>query len=187
MSKKKKEKKEEKLPVKIRKYVVPPRSPRWGDVLRRTDEDFEDFWTRMERDFWEPGAWGMRPWGRRWPQRWPETPLFDIREPLVDIRDTGREIVVEAEMAGIPKENIDINLTEDSIEIRGETELREEEEDEGYYRRERSYSTCFRQMPLPAEVIPDKAKATLEGGILRIDIPKKKPTPKKKGHKVRIK
>ncbi|MFQ6127364.1 MAG: Hsp20/alpha crystallin family protein [Thermoplasmata archaeon] len=185
---KKKEKKEEKVPVEIKRFAGPPWHPRWGDMLRRMDEDFEDFQRWMDRSFWRPGAWLMsRPWRRReWLRGWPERPLFEIREPLVDIKDTGKEIVVEAEMAGIPKENIDISLTEDSIEISGEMESKEEEEEEGYYRHERSYKTCLRQMPLPAEVIPNKARARLEGGILRIDIPKKKPTPKRKGHRVKI-
>lgn len=186
---KKKEKKGEKVPVKSRKLATqPPWAQRFDEMLRRMDEEFEDMRDWAGRGPWWPGLWELpRPWQMRRFLGLKDMPLFDVKRPLVDIRDTGKDIVVEAEMAGIPKKNIDINLTEDSIEIRGEVESKEEEEEEGYYRRERSYSTCFRRMPLPAEVIPDKATAKLEGGILHIDIPKKKPSPERKGHKVRIK
>jgi HSP20 family protein len=75
----------------------------------------------------------------------------------------------------------------DSIEICGEMKTEEKEEKEGYYRQERSYSTCYRQTPLPAEIIPGKADATLENGILHIKLPKKVPTSEVETHTVKIK
>lgn len=180
--------KKEKKTEKVKKIAV--REPfLWHptDITRRLDEDFEELRRNIERSFLWPGEW-RRPTLMRLPEfRWPEIDWSETRMPLMDIKDTGKELVLEAEMPGIPKENIDIQVTENAIEICGETKTVEKEEEEGYYRHERSYSKCFRQMPLPAEVIPEKADATLKEGILHIKIPKKKPTVKAKGHSIKIK
>lgn len=161
------------------------------DVMRRLDEEFEEFKRNIEGSLWWSAGW-RRPALMRLPKlrsaiRWPEVDWTETRMPLVDIKDTGKELVLEAEMPGIPKEDIDIQVTENSIEICGEVKTEKKEEEKGYYRQERSYSKCFRQMPLPAEVIPNKADATLKDGVLHIKIPKKKPTPKVKTHKIKIK
>jgi len=156
-------------------------------MARRLDEEFDELRRNFERSFFWPGGL-RRPMLFRAPDfHWPEIDWTETRMPLVDIKDTGKELVLEAEMPGIPKENIDIKVTEDSIEICGEVKTVEKEEEEGYYRHERSYSKCFRQMPLPTEVIPEKADATLKEGGLHIKIPKKKPTSKAKGHSIKIK
>ena len=156
-------------------------------MARRLDDEFEELRRNIESPFWLSRRW-RSPHLMRFPEfHWPEIDWTETRMPLVDIKDTGKELVLEAEMPGIPKENIDIKVTEDSIEICGEVKTVEKEEEEGYYRHERSYSRCFRKMPLPTEVIPDKADATLKGGILHIKIPKKKPTSKEEGHTIKIK
>lgn len=180
---KKKKKKEEKVPT--RTGALARRRPRYlhpWDIMRRLDEEFESFRKDLERSIWWPGRWRLSSLAE-----WPETSWPEVREPLVDVRDTGKDIVVEAEMAGIPRENIDVRVTEDSVEISGDMETAEEKEEEGgYYHQERSFARCYRRMPLPTEVIPEKADAKLTEGILRIKIPKKTPTPKAKGYKVKI-
>jgi HSP20 family protein len=151
------------------------------DIMRRMDQEFEDFRRNIERSLWWPSTWSR---GSMF--RWPEFRTLDIKQPLIDIKDTGTELIVEAELPGIPKENIDIQVTENSIEICGEVKSLEEKEKEGYYRQERSYSTCYRQTPLPDEVIPSKADATMENGILKVKIPKKKPIKDTKAHSVKV-
>jgi HSP20 family protein len=105
----------------------------------------------------------------------------------MDVRDNGKEYIVEAELPGITKNDIDIELTKNSVRIQGEMRREEEKDEEGYYRRERSYSSFYRHMPLPEEVRPDKADATFNNGILEIKLPKEKPTVKEKTHKITIK
>jgi HSP20 family protein len=180
--KKGKERKEETEPEEAAKLAI--REPYWQpfDIMRSLDEEFEDFRRNIERSLWWP-TW----WRRPTMMGWPEAERTWTKQPLMDIKDTGKELVIEAELPGIPKENIDIKLTENSIEICGEVKSEEKEEKEGYYRQERSYSTCYRQMPLPSEVIPNKADAKLEDGVLHIKLPKKKPTTKEKAHKVNVK
>jgi HSP20 family protein len=157
------------------------------DLMRSLDEEFEEYRRNLERSLWHP-ARQRRHALLTWPEfYWPKLEWAETKMPLMDIKDTGKELVIEAEMPGIPKENIDIKLTENSIEICGEMKTEEKGEEEGYYRQERSYSTCYRQMLLPSEVIPQKADATLENGILHIKLPKKEPTPEVEAHTVKVK
>lgn len=180
--KEKKDEESEKLAVREPRWIWDP----W-EMMRRFDEEFEDFRRDIERAFWEPSFFS-RPRLFRWPRlKFPEIGLREVKEPLVDIRDTGKELVVEAEIPGIPKENIDIELTEDSIKLSGEIERKDEEEREGYYRQEISRSSFYREMSLPEEIIPGKSEAELEDGILKITLPKKTPTEEPKTHKLKVK
>jgi HSP20 family protein len=178
----KKPKKEAKQKEPEKLAVIEPGLWTPEDFEKSLDEEFEEFKRNLEKSLWWPTKWGapIR-------MKWPEIDLATARKPLIDIKDTGSELVIKAEVPGIPKENIDIQLTENSIKIRGKIKAEEEEEREGYYKHERNYSTYYREMPLPAMVIPSKADAILEDGILQINIPKKKQKGKEKAHKVKIK
>ncbi|HLD59229.1 MAG TPA: Hsp20/alpha crystallin family protein [archaeon] len=98
-----------------------------------------------------------------------------IRSPLVDIVDKGKFLRVTAELPGIEKKDIDLNILDDRLAIRAEIkhEKKEEKKDSGYFFHERSYSSFSRQLPLPSPVVPEKAKADFSNGILHIDLPKK--------------
>lgn len=155
-------------------------------TMRDLDNAFDEF----RRDIVRSLGWPLL---RRhslfnWPENyWPKLEWVRMRKPLVDIRDNGKEIIVDVEMPGIPKENIDIQVSANSIEICGELHSENEMEEEGYLRRERSFSTCYRQMPLPTEVIPDGVDAIYEDGMLRVRLPKKDPSPSEKPRKIKIK
>ena len=155
-------------------------------IMRDLDNAFDEF----RRDIMHSLRWPLlrRHTLLNWPDNyWPKMEWARMREPLVDIRDNGKEIVVDAEMPGIPKENIDIQVSANSIEICGELHSENEMEEEGYLQRERSFSTCYRQMPLPAEVIPDGADAIYKDGMLRVRLPKKDSSPAEKVRKIKIK
>lgn len=147
-----------------------------------------DIMESMDRWFWED-PW--RPlWRRRWgsliPQdfwsnRWLES---DMRPTAIDIIDTGKEFKVVAEMPGVSKEDLEVSITDNNISICGETKTEVKDENEGYIRRERSYSTLCRTMAFPEEVNPDKAEATLKDGILEVKVAKKTPT---KGRNIPVK
>lgn len=107
----------------------------------------------------------------------PEMPEFrEFRTPKTDIRDEGNELIIDVEMPGVDKGDIDLNLTHDRLSISAERKTGREEEDEGTYLRERSYSSFKRAMTLPVEVNPNKAKARFERGVLHIEVPKAKPS-----------
>ena len=110
-----------------------------------------------------------------------------VRQPLLDIEDTGKNLEIRAEVPGIPKENIDIKLTEDHIEISAKAQQDKEESGRDYYHRERSFHSFYRSVPLPTEVDQTKADAKLEDGILNITVPKRGPTKEEKAQRVKIK
>ena len=111
-----------------------------------------------------------------------------FREPLADIQVTDKEVIINVELPGIDKEDVQLNITEDSIDIKAEKKKEIIEKKKGYFRQERGYAGFRRYFSLPVKVIPEKAEAKLEKGVLRIRIPRAKPEKKKKKEiKVKIK
>ena len=95
-------------------------------------------------------------------------------------------IYVTAELPGLDEKEIDINLSKDSLTIKGEKrEEREEKGKESYYM-ERSFGTFSRVIPIPVEVNPDKVEATFKKGVLNITLPKAQKE-KKEQKKIKIK
>src|SRR5947208_9067463 len=137
---------------------------RWFDNVRRTFED----------RFW--GGPLARVTG-------PDAP---VREPLVDLIDKGSEFAVPVELSGVAKEDVELTVTSDGIEIRAESKRSREENEKDYFYSERTYQAFQRVLSFPEEVKADLASATLKDGILEVRIPKKEPTPEKKPVKVPV-
>jgi len=145
----------------------------WFDDM---DRWFDNFRRSFEDRFWGgPLA------------RWTDTDLR-VREPLVDLIDKGSEFVVRAELPGVAKEDVDLTVTADGIEIRAEAETNRsrEEKEKNYQYRERTYQALHRVLSFPEEVKADLASATLKDGILEVRVPKKEPTPEPKPVKVPV-
>ena len=114
----------------------------------------------------------------------------NIRAPLVDVIDRGKFVQVIAELPGIDKKDIDIDVSKNSIAIKTEArkELAQTKHSKGYYFHERSYSGFFRKLPLPANVLANRAKADFKDGILKIEIPKRTvPKQMQKRAKIKVK
>jgi HSP20 family protein len=92
--------------------------------------------------------------------------------PAVDIKEEGDNLVVTTDLPGINKEDIEINLKEDMLEISGKSGQEKETEEEGYIRRERSYTRFYRAVRLPTSVKEEGGSAKIENGILTIKLPK---------------
>jgi len=104
----------------------------------------------------------------------------EVREPFIDVMEKDKEIIATAEMPGLEKQDIKINVTEDMLEISAETKQEEKKEEKGYIYRERRSGSYYRAISLPSPVDPDNSKATYENGVLEIKMPKtevKKKTP----------
>ncbi len=142
----------------------------WFD---ETDRWFDEFRRGIEERFWGPLA------------RWGESGLR-VRQPLVDLIDEGSAFVVRAEMPGVAKEDVDLNVTPHGIEIRAKTERSREEKDKEYYFQERSYQALRRSLSFPEEVKAELAAAKLKDGVLEVRVPKKEPTQPSKPVKVRV-
>ena len=109
-------------------------------------------------------------------------PIERYRKPYIDIVETDKEVVATAEMPGLEKEDIKINITEDRLEISTETKQDEEKKEKGYIYKERRSGSYYRSISLPSAIDPDNAKATYNNGVLEIKMPKtdvKKKTPLK--------
>ncbi len=120
----------------------------------------------------------------RWPKMlWPEE--LDSGYPSVDIYEDARSVMLKAEIPGVNKEDLNVNITEDAITISGEKKKEEKVEEKDYYRYERSYGSFRRILPLPAGVQSTKAKAKFSDGVLEIKVPKT-PEARKKEVKVQI-
>lgn len=104
------------------------------------------------------------------------------RKPFIDLIETDKEVVATAEMPGLEKEDIKINLTEDRLEISAETKHEEEKNEKGYVYKERRSGCYYRSVSLPSSIDPDNSKASYNNGVLQITMPKteiKKKTPVK--------
>ncbi len=95
------------------------------------------------------------------------------RLPMGDIVDEGNRYVIEAELPGMKKEEVSIDVTEDSMTIEAKREAETEEKKEGYVRKERESMSFYRQVPLPDDADSEKATAKLENGLLTIAMPKR--------------
>ncbi|MEO0091048.1 MAG: Hsp20/alpha crystallin family protein [candidate division WOR-3 bacterium] len=98
--------------------------------------------------------------------------------PLVDMYEKGNDIIVEAEIPGMEKENLSVTVSENAVTIKGEIKKEKEVKEKDYYLCERSYGSFSRTIDLPTEVDAEKAKATYKNGILTITLPKKQPEKK---------
>lgn len=106
-----------------------------------------------------------------------------VRVPSVDIEESEEEVVVKAELPGISKDQLDIEVMPETLSLSAEVEKEREQEGRVCRRRERVWGRFEREIPLPAEVKPEEANAKLENGLLEIHLPKteraKAATPRK--------
>lgn len=91
-----------------------------------------------------------------------------IWSPQVEMFEREGQLVVHADLPGLTKEDVKVEVTNDAITISGERKNENEEKGEGYYRSERSYGSFFRQIPLPEGVNADDANATFKNGVLEV-------------------
>jgi HSP20 family protein len=86
-------------------------------------------------------------------------------------RFPSRSAVVRADLPGLSKDDVKVDVNEDRITIQGERKKQHEEEHEGVYRSERSYGSFYRQIPLPPGTMSDQAEAVFHDGVLEITMP----------------
>lgn len=97
---------------------------------------------------------------------------FRMRGPAVDLYEQKDEIIVKAELPGLTKDDIEVNITDKLLTIKGEKKKVDEVKEEDYYRSERAYGSFIRSVELPAEVTLEKVKAAFKNGVLEIRLPK---------------
>lgn len=91
--------------------------------------------------------------------------------PALEVYVRDNKLFVRAELPGLTKDDVKIEMAEGLLTIQGERKQEKEEKKEGFIRSERSYGTFFRQLALPEGAETDGAKATFKNGILEIQMP----------------
>lgn len=99
--------------------------------------------------------------------------------PAVDIMDNDDHIVITAEVPGVDKKDISVDVKDRVLTLRGERSSDNEVKEDRFYRRERTFGKFERSFTLPAAVDPDNIKAEYKDGVLKIEVPKPE------GHKPR--
>ena len=92
--------------------------------------------------------------------------------PVVDIYDNDNNIIIKAELPGMDKKDIVIDLKDRVLTLKGERSFENEVKEENYHKRERAFGKFNRAFTLPVGLNPDKIKADFKDGVLKIDIPK---------------
>jgi len=123
------------------------------ELMRRFSED-------MDRLFEGIGPrWGAMPEER------------GLWSPPIEVSEQDGQFVVCAELPGLQKEDVKVELMPNGLMISGERKRDREERREGFYRSERSYGAFSRTIPIPEEANLEQAKAQFENGILKISLP----------------
>jgi len=105
-----------------------------------------------------------------------------LQKPLADIIETNDSLIIKIDLPGVTKEDIDIGIAGETIDITVKFQEESEEEDINYIQKERSYGETKRTLKLPSEIKVKKASANFKNSVLTIKLPKIE----KKVHKIDI-
>ena len=150
------------------------------EFFDRMAEEMDRTFDRMFRDFGMP----RQSWLTRRPTRSFERE--GLWSPRVEAFQKSDKFIVRAELPGLKKDDIQVELKEDVITIQGSRKEEHEEEREGYYHSEREYGQFYRTIPLPEGVISESAQASFKDGVLEITM-QAPPAEATRGRRVEIK
>ncbi len=104
--------------------------------------------------------------------------------PRMNVSETENEIRVEAELPGVPEKDIQLELNDDLLTIRGEKQAEREDKNTNYHIVERSFGSFARSIRLPFSPRPDQVKAEFNHGVLKISLPKS--AAQEKVHRIQV-
>jgi HSP20 family protein len=113
-----------------------------------------------------------------------EMQLF--RQPLSDLKETEKELIASIEIPGVDKKDIQLKVSENSLEVKVEKKEETKIEKKGYLKAERSYRGFYRLIPLPIKVIPEKTTSTYKNGVLEVVMPKAEKKKIEKAKKIEV-
>lgn len=91
--------------------------------------------------------------------------------PRIEVLQNNGQFKVRADLPGVTKDDVKVEVTDNFLAISGERKEEKEEKREGFYRSERNYGSFYRQIPLPEGAMTENAAATFQNGVLEITIP----------------
>ena len=104
--------------------------------------------------------------------------------PQTEVFQRGNQLVIHADLPGMSKDDINVDIEDDQIIIRGERREEREQNEQGFYHTERSYGSFSRSIPLPQGIDAEQANASFNNGVLEITMPM--PAQKSRGRRVEI-
>ena len=141
------------------------RSPRsFSNEIDQLFEDFLDF-AGFGRNL--PTLFGRRELA---PRGFGDIPQ-GLWSPEIEVFERGGQLVVRADLPGLNRDDVKVDIREDSLIIQGERRQEREENEEGYYRSERSYGSFYRSIPLPEGIEDEDIKASFRDGVLEVMMP----------------
>lgn len=153
-----------------------------GQMTRRPPAGMTGWEQEIERMFGDFFGRSLRPFLDE--HRW--TPFsFGVSAPAVDLYEENNEVVAKAELPGMDKDDIQINISDYQLTIKGEKKKAEKVKEQDYYLCERSCGSFLRNLDLPSGVQVDKARTTFKNGVLEIRLPRTEQA-KKKEIKVKV-
>jgi len=106
--------------------------------------------------------------------------MTNVTLPTMDVAETDKEIEVTAELPGLEEKDVQINVSDNVLIIRGEKKAEKEQKDKNYRLIERTYGSFERSLELPEGVNADAIKASIDKGVLKVVVPKPAPAQVKK-------
>ena len=155
-----------KKPVKKSSTMSPFLTSSWLDI----DKSIDNLRKEVEKAF----------------SSFPSISMPKMPQSSCDVIDEGKQFRVKMDVPGIKKNEIKLNVTENSLEISGEHKEESEEKKKNYLTKERSQISYYRTLPLSENVVASKVKAKLSDGVLDITLPKSKPTKTQKKKSVSV-
>jgi HSP20 family protein len=106
--------------------------------------------------------------------------MSNVTLPTMDVAETDKDIEITAELPGLEEKDVQINVADNVLTIRGEKKAEKEQKDKNYRLVERSYGSFERSLELPDGVNVDAIKASIDKGVLKVVVPKPAPAQVKK-------
>jgi HSP20 family protein len=103
---------------------------------------------------------------------WPTFGGISELTPSMNVTETDKEIEITAELPGLQEKDVQVNVADNVLTIKGEKRAEKEEKDKNYRLFERSYGSFARTLDLPEGIDPDAIKASISNGVLKVTVPK---------------
>lgn len=142
------------------------------------------FSEEMDRLFEDFGSFGSSLGSSLIPSGFGES--TSLWSPQTEVFERDGDLVIQTDLPGMNKEDIDVSIEDDQIIIRGERRSENEQNQEGVYHTERSYGSFYRSFPLPQNIDTDKAKASFRNGVLEVTMPLPRQEEANRGRKIEI-
>ncbi len=139
------------------------------DLFDQMAQEMDRTFDRMFR------GWGM-----------PRRSRQGLWSPRIEAVQKGDRFIIRAELPGLKKDDVHVEMTDDAITIQGERHEEHEDEREGYFQSEREYGEFYRTIPLPDGVIGESAQASFRDGVLEISM-QAPPAEANRGRRLEIK